>query len=63
MPDARVGINKPLPDYTLDVSGSVGLTSALYLKPSNPLPSGSIGALAVSQSSLYFYNGAWTLII
>jgi hypothetical protein len=46
-----------------NITGSVNITSVLNLKPNNPLPSGVVGDLAVSGSSLFFYNGAWTLIV
>jgi len=57
--------NNPTPQMVrgLGVTGSVGITEALKLKPQNPLPSGTVGDLAVSGSSLYFYNGAWTLVV
>jgi hypothetical protein len=45
------------------VSQSISIGEAVKIAPSNPLPSGSIGDLAVSGSSLYFYNGAWTLVV
>lgn len=57
---ANVGINKAVPQYSLDVSGSVGISSLLNIAASNPLPSGVVGHLAVSASHLWFYNGAWT---
>jgi hypothetical protein len=47
----------------LEVSGSATIGQAMSLTPQDPLPSGNIGDLAVSGSSLYFYNGAWTLIV
>lgn len=58
----KVGINKSLPQYTLDVSGSVGVTTLLNISPSDPLPpSGSVstGSIAVSGSNLYFHDGTW----
>ena len=45
------------------VSQSIQVGEAVRLSPSNPLPSGTIGSLAVSGSSLFFYNGAWTLVV
>jgi hypothetical protein len=48
---------------SLTITGSVNITSVLNLKPNDPLPAGVIGDLAVSGSSLYFYNGAWSLIV
>jgi hypothetical protein len=45
------------------ISGSVKLRNVLNLEAQNPLPSGNVGDLAVSGSSLYFYNGAWTLVV
>ena len=51
---------------TLDWStvDTVTINNALQIIPSNPLPTGSLGTLAVSGSSLYFYNGSsWQLIV
>lgn len=68
MTNAKVGINQSLPQYTLDVSGSVGLSDVLVLPPQNPLPSGKpTGSFAVSGSGAnckpYFYNGTtWTAL-
>jgi len=46
------------------VTGSLSISTVMNLKPQNPLPSGNIGDLAVSSSNqLYFYNGAWTLVV
>ncbi len=46
------------------VTGSVSISTVMNLKAQNPLPAGNIGDLAVSSSNqLYFYNGAWTLIV
>jgi hypothetical protein len=45
------------------ISGSVSLRNVLNLEGQDPLPSGNIGDLAVSGSSLFFYNGAWTLVV
>jgi hypothetical protein len=45
------------------VSQSISIGEAVKIAPSDPLPSGTIGSLAVSGSSLYFYNGAWTLVV
>ena len=42
-----------------DVSQSLQVGEAVRLKASNPLPSGSIGSLAVSGSNLYFFDGTW----
>ena len=45
---------------SLFVSQSIHVGEAVRIKPSNPLPiTGSIGTLAVSGSSLYFYDGTW----
>jgi hypothetical protein len=60
MTEAKVGINKSLPEYTLDVSGSIGIATVLHIAESDPLPAGNIGDLAVSASHLWFYNGAWS---
>lgn len=48
---------------SLDVQGSVSVSDVLNLPPQDPLPSGTIGDLAVSGSNLYFYNGTWTQIV
>ena len=46
------------------VTGSLNISNVMNLKTQNPLPAGNIGDLAVSSSNqLYFYNGAWTLIV
>ena len=46
------------------ISGSnANISGVMNLTPKNPLPSGRIGDLAVSGSSLYFFNGAWTLVV
>jgi hypothetical protein len=39
------------------VTGSVSITQTLSLSPSDPLPTGQLGMLAVSGSDLYFHNG------
>jgi hypothetical protein len=48
---------------SLSVTGSIGVSQVMNLKGQDPLPSGTIGDLAVSGSNLYFYNGAWTQVI
>jgi hypothetical protein len=48
---------------SLNVSGKTSIANAMNLTPMDPLPTGVVGDLAVSGSSLYFYNGAWTLIV
>jgi hypothetical protein len=45
------------------VSQSISIGEAVKISPSDPLPAGTIGDLAVSGSSLFFYNGAWTLVV
>ena len=45
------------------ITGSVNISNVISLAAQDPLPAGSIGMLAVSASGLYFYNGAWTLIV
>jgi len=45
------------------VSQSVNIGEVMNLAGHDPLPSGNIGDLAVSGSSLYFYNGTWTLVV
>jgi hypothetical protein len=49
-------------DGTQGITGSVGISDVLNLEAQDPLPTGSIGDLAVSGSELFFYNGAWTQI-
>jgi len=44
------------------VTGSVSIGEVMNLQAQDPLPTGSIGDLAVSGSELFFYNGAWTQI-
>jgi len=47
-----------------NVTGSLKLANVMNLRGQDPLPAGTIGDLAVSSSNkLYFYNGAWTLIV
>jgi hypothetical protein len=48
---------------TVDINGPVTLDQTLKLTPQDPLPSGTVGELAVSGSNLYFYNGAWTQVV
>ena len=46
------------------ITGSVNISNVMNLQPLDPLPAGNIGDLAVSSSNqLYFYNGAWTLVV
>ena len=45
---------------SISVTGSVSITNVMNLKAQDPLPTGTIGDLAVSGSHIYFYNGAWT---
>ena len=56
-----------LTDITLNgainITGSVNITDVLNLKPLNSLTTGSVGDLAVSGSSLFFYNGNWSKIV
>lgn len=47
----------------LKVGRKANIGEAMNLKPQDPLPTGTVGDLAVSGSSLYFYNGAWTLVV
>ena len=49
---------------TQTITGSLNITNVLNLAQLDPLPSGSIGDLAVSGSSIYFYNGSqWLSLI
>ena len=50
-------------NQTLQINATTNITQVMNLKPLDPLPSGKIGDMAVSGSSLFFYNGAWTLVI
>ena len=45
------------------VTGTAQITEALNLVPNDPLPTGTVGDLAVSGSNLFFYNGAWTQVV
>jgi len=50
---------------TLDWStaDTITINNALQITPSDPLPTGNLGMLSVSGSSLYFHNGSsWRLI-
>ena len=45
------------------ISGSVNISTIMTLAPQSTLPTGTTGSLAVSGSSLYFYNGtAWKAV-
>ena len=59
---AKVKADTVILQGAIQATGSVSISSVMNLKPQNPLPSGTIGDLAVSGSNLYFYNGAWTQI-
>ena len=49
---------------SMTVTGSMNISSIMNMRPLDPLPAGNIGDLAVSSSNqLYFYNGAWTLVV
>ena len=49
---------------SISVTGSMNISSVMNMRPLDPLPAGNIGDLAVSSSNqLYFYNGAWTLVV
>ena len=50
-------------NQTLQINAKTSIKNAMNLTPMDPLPAGVVGDLAVSGSSLFFYNGAWTLII
>jgi hypothetical protein len=54
--------DNPAPQFkrSISVTGSVSITNVMNLKAQDPLPTGTIGDLAVSGSHIYFYNGAWT---
>jgi hypothetical protein len=56
--------NNTLVSGSLTTTGSVSIGTTMQLTPLDPLPAGTIGMLAVSSSNeLYFYNGAWTLVV
>lgn len=68
--NGKVGINQPLPSYSLDVSGSIGLTDILVLGskavlPTTNVPSGSIMASGSDANfKPYFWNGStWTSMV
>ena len=44
-------------ENTVQITGSLSISSVLNLAKSNPLPTGITGSLAVSGSHLYFHNG------
>ena len=44
-------------NLSLGINGATTIESTLKLKPQNPLPTGTLGSMAVSGSNLYFHNG------
>lgn len=67
--NGKVGINQPLPQYSLDVSGSIGLSDVLVLATRDPLPTLNVptGSIMSSGSNAdnkpYYWNGAtWTAL-
>jgi len=68
--NGRIGINQPNPQYSLDVSGSIGLTDLFVLASKDVLPTSNVpsGSIMTSGSNAdfkpYFWNGAtWTSLI
>ncbi len=48
---------------SVQVTGSVNISSVMDLAELDPLPAGGVGQLAVSASNLYYHNGAsWSQI-
>jgi hypothetical protein len=48
---------------SVGITGSVNITSVMTLAQQSPLPTGSVGSLAVSGSNLFYYNGSsWSQI-
>jgi hypothetical protein len=48
---------------SLNVTGSVNITSVMTLSQQSPLPTGTVGSLAVSGSNLFYHNGSsWSQI-
>jgi hypothetical protein len=48
---------------SVQVTGSVEISSVMQLAGQDPLPTGAVGQLAVSASNLYYHNGSsWTQI-
>ena len=45
-------------NLSLGINGATTIESTLKLKPQNPLPTGTLGTMAVSGSNLYFHNGS-----
>jgi hypothetical protein len=45
-------------NLSLGINGATTIESTLTLKPQNPLPTGTLGSMAVSGSNLYFHNGS-----
>jgi hypothetical protein len=52
-----------LPGNTIEIVKPTSFKAAMNIAPLDPLPNGTIGDLAVSGSSLYFYNGAWKEVL
>jgi hypothetical protein len=66
--NGKIGINQPNPQYTLDVSGSVNIATALLLQSQSVFPTGISGSLVYLGSHLYLYNGTvsnggWALVV
>lgn len=68
--NGKIGINKSVPQYSLDVSGSIGLTDLFVLASKDTLPVSNVpsGSIMASGSNAdfkpYFWNGAtWTSLI
>jgi len=46
------------------ITGSINISSTIKLTQQNPLPTGTVGTLAVSGSNLFFHNGSsWQQVI
>jgi hypothetical protein len=51
-------------NLSLGINGATTIATTLNLKPQNPLPTGTLGTMAVSGSSLYFHNGtSWKAVL
>jgi hypothetical protein len=49
--------------YPVEITGSVNITSVMTLSQQSPLPTGTVGSLAVSGSNLFYHNGSsWSQI-
>ena len=49
--------------YPVEITGSVNISTVMTLAQQSPLPTGTVGSLAVSGSNLFYHNGSsWSQI-